>query len=216
MDLNPRAASVALVCLLALLGVSAAGSAAAQNRQVFRCEVGGRVVFQQSPCHPSQTGAPVAVPSADTNVGVAVKPAASAAVAAAAPTAAQTAPQTAPGSLTLRPPATPDAADRAACLAYLRPLLRDPASGRITDATRDGRVLRVKLEANDRRGRLRERDAACEFVGGKVDDGWSRVQLKRLGWFAPRVPVVGGPEQAKDRELRKIAREQDESIEKDG
>lgn len=209
MDLNPRAAALVAV---ALLGLGAAASAAAQNRQIFRCEVGGRVVFQQSPCHPSQTGAPVAVPSADTNVGVAVKPAASAAVAA----AAQTPAQTAPGSLTLKPPATPDAAERAACLAYLRPLLRDPASARISDATRDGRVLRVKLEANDRRGRLRERDAACEFVGGKVDDGWSRVQLKRLGWFAPRMPVVGGPEQAKDRELRKIAREQDESIEKDG
>lgn len=205
MDLNLRAAALAAAAWLAL---GAADSASAQNRQVYRCEVGGRVVFQQSPCHPSQTGAPVAVPSADTNVGAAVKPAAASAPA--------PAPQAAPGSLTLKPPATPDAAERAACLAYLRPLLRDPASARITTATRDGRVLRVKLEANDRRGRLRERDAACEFVGGQVDDGWSRVQLKRLGWFAPRVPVVGGPEQAKDRELRKIAREQDESIEKDG
>jgi hypothetical protein len=47
----PRGLMAGALLLAALLGT---GSAFAQNK-VFRCEVGGRVVFQQSACSPQPT-----------------------------------------------------------------------------------------------------------------------------------------------------------------
>jgi len=128
------------------------------------------------------------------------------ATAASAATATAAPPGT-PASAPL-PPAAAPVSDEQACLAYLKPLLRDPASGRVLTSRREGRVLLVQLQAADARGRVQTREAACEFVNGRVDDGWSRIQLKRLGWFAPRVLVQGTGVEA-----RRAARALEESIE---
>ncbi len=178
-------------------------AASAQTPLVHRCEIGGRVVFQQAACPPGQAGRVVTVPPANV---VSAPASASPRAAASAPSgAASAAAAAAPASATA--PAQP-VSDEQACLAYLKPLLRDPASGRILTSERDGRVLRVQLQASDARGRPHTRDAACEFVNGRVDDSWSRIQLKRLGWFAPRVWVQGSSP-----ESRRAARALEESIE---
>jgi len=191
--------------LVAGLSLQAAPAAAA-GKTVYRCEEGGRVVYQQSACKPAP-GQRVELPPG--NVADAPRPAPSAPQT--APAAAPAAPQTVPAQAVIPAGAAlPLQAERDACLAYLRPLLRDPASGRILEAERDGRVLKVKLQAADARGRPQIRDAACEFVNGRVDDGWSRIQLKRLGWFAPRVVVPGPP-----KEPRRPHRPFEDSIEKD-
>jgi len=168
---------------------------------VHRCETGGRVTFQQAPCPAGQAGRVVTVAPANV-VTSAVPPAAAASAALAAPAAPA---QPAAGLL---PPAAPAVSDELACLAYLKPLLRDPASGRVLTSRREGRVLLVQLQAADARARVQTREAACEFVNGRVDDGWSRIQLKRLGWFAPRVLVQGTGVEA-----RRAARALEESIE---
>lgn len=176
-------------------------AASAQTATVHRCEVGGRVVFQQAPCPAGQAGRVVAVPPANVVSAPASTPAGVAPPAGAGSTAGPTAPASATTG-------TPPVTDEQACLAYLKPLLRDPASGRILTSVREGRVLRVQLQAADARGRPHTRDAACEFVSGRVDDGWSRIQLKRLGWFAPRQWVQGSSP-----ESRRAARALEESIE---
>lgn len=170
----------------------------APSTTVHRCEVGGRVVFQQAPCPPGQAGRVVPVPPINV-VPAPPRVAASASRASAsAPAASPATPASAPAPLT----------DEQACLAFLRPLLRDPASGRIVSSRREGRVLFVQLQAADQRARPRLRDAACEFINGRVDDSWSRIQLKRLGWFAPRTWVQGSSPEA-----RRAARALEESIE---
>lgn len=187
--------------LAALVLAAAAGPGLAQTTTVNRCEEGGRVVFQQAACPPGVPASQVLVPPAN----VTPAPARPAASAAAAQPASAPAPALPPRAAPAMPEGSPE---QAACLDYLKPLLRDPASGRILSAEKDGRVLRVKLQAADARARPQIRDAACEFVNGRVDDGWSRIQLKRLGWFAPRVLVLGT-----DRDSRRLARALEESIE---
>ncbi len=187
---------------IAVAALGSIGAASAQTASVHRCEIGGRVIFQQAPCPPGQTGRVVPVPPAN----VVSAPVSGLDRAASAPIGAGSAPAGSASAPAAAPP--PPLSDDQACLAYLKPLLRDPASGRILTSARDGRVLRVQLQAADARGRLRTRDAACEFVSGRVDDGWSRIQLKRLGWFAPRVWVQGSSP-----ESRRAARALEESIE---
>jgi hypothetical protein len=188
----------ALIFVASAFAALAMWTPAAAQTSAHRCESGGRVTFQQAPCPPGQRASEIVVPPTNTVPAPAPRPsaasaAASAPVAAAVPAAA------------LLPTIPPE---HAACLAYLKPLLLDPSSGRILSGTRDGRVLRVQLQAADARGRLHVREAACEFVNGSVDDGWSRIQLKRLGWFAPRILVQG-----KSSEARRAARWLEESIE---
>jgi hypothetical protein len=188
-------ALVAATLALHVAGAAAQGTAQGTTL-VNRCEARGQVVFQQAPCPPGHAASQVQV--APTNVVASPpRPAPAAAASAASAPAAVAASAAA---------AVPTEADT--CLAYLRPLLRDPTSGRILSSKRDGRVLQVQLQAADARGRLHTREAACEFVNGRVDDGWSRIQLERLGWFAPRVLVVGN-----NREARRAARALEESIE---
>lgn len=190
--------------LIAAASMLAAAVAAAQGTTtvVNRCEARGQVVFQQAPCPPGQAASQVQVAPANVVASPPARPASAASTPGVAASAAGAATATAATLASSTP------ADAGACLAYLKPLLRDPASGRILTSEREGRVLRVQLQAADARGRLHTRDAACEFVNGRVDDGWSRIQLKRLGWFAPRVLVQGN-----DREARRAARALEESIE---
>lgn len=196
---RPSAPIAVGALLLVAAGLASPGVARAQSTTVHRCEVGGQVVFQQAPCAPGQAGRVLAVPPANV---VSAPPRGAASAPAGPASAAAT---TAAASV---PAAPPPPTDEQACLAYLKPLLRDPASGRILTSKRDGRVLSVQLQAADMRGRLHTREAACEFVNGRVDDGWSRIQLKRLGWFAPRVWVQGSSPEA-----RREARAREESIE---
>ena len=189
--------------LLAFGLMTGAGSPAwAQQASttVNRCEADGRIVFQQAPCLAGQRASQVVVPPAPANV-------VSAPARRAAPEPASTPAETAPAASPLLAAPLPPAED-AACLTYLKPLLRDPPSARILSSSREGRVWRVKLQAADAQGRLHTRDAACEFINGRVDDGWSRIQLKRLGWLAPPVLVQGT-----GREARRAARELESSIE---
>jgi len=175
-----RAHSIAL----ALLFLAAQAASAAT---INRCTVNGRTVYQQTACANDQAASAVELP-APPPAPVTPRPAPrAAATAASAPApalagAAAIGPSNAPGMLD---------GEAALCLDYLRPLLLDPASATVSAPSRDGRVLRLKVSARDGRGRLQQRDAACEIVSGRVDDGWTQIQLKRLGWLQARPVVVG-------------------------
>ena len=160
---------------LALLTTLLAVPAAAQT--VHRCTVGGRTVYQQVPCAAGSASATVDVAP---NIVAGERPAAAASAAPVTPSGAQ-ALSVAGGDLN---------ADVAACLAYLRTLLRNPDSARASNPSKNARVLSLTLQAANSRGRNVQRAAACEVRDGKLDEGWTRTHLKRLGWFSAPLQVL--------------------------
>ncbi len=68
------------------------------------------------------------------------------------------------------------------CLAWYRPLLRDPAGAYYREPSKDARVLSITIHATNGYGGYVPKRAACEFVNGRLDDGWTKIQAKRAGW----------------------------------
>ena len=68
------------------------------------------------------------------------------------------------------------------CLAWYRPLLRDPAGAYYREPSKDTRVLSITIHATNGYGGYVPKRAACEFVNGRLDDGWTKIQAKRAGW----------------------------------
>ena len=140
----------------------------------------GKVVFQDAPC-------------AGSGVKIEVRPASGAA----RPTqpAGPTAPAspTTPGTPTpggaLAPLAAPPAAaksslDREAdlCLAWYRPLLRDPAGAYYTEPSKEARVVSMTVHATNGFGGYVTRRAACEIHQGKLNETWTKIHADRGGW----------------------------------
>ncbi len=68
------------------------------------------------------------------------------------------------------------------CLAWYRPLLRDPAGAYYREPSKESRVLSITVHATNGFGGYVPKRAACEFVNGKLDDGWTKIQAKRANW----------------------------------
>ena len=69
------------------------------------------------------------------------------------------------------------------CLAWYKPLLRDPASAYYSSPKfEDKRVLRMTLHATNGFRGVGTRMAACEFDNGKFSDDWTKIQARRLEW----------------------------------
>lgn len=166
-----RGRQVGLAMLVTLLAVSAAA------QTVHRCTVAGRIVYQQVPCAAGSAGVTVDVAP---NIVAGERP----------PVAAAAAPVTPAGAQALSVAGGDLNAEVAVCLAYLRTLLRAPDSARASNPSKDARVLSLTLQAANSRGRTVQRAAACEIRDGKLDEGWTRTHLKRLGWFAPPLLVL--------------------------
>ena len=140
----------------------------------------GKVSFQDAPC-PGQ-GEKIEVRPAS---GYAVRAPASTA---SAPAPAATTPPTAPPvQAPIAAPAAPvkTALETSAdtCLAWYKPLLRDPASAYYSGHKfEDKRVLRMDLHAKNGYGGVQIMKAVCEFENGKFNEGWTRLQAERIGW----------------------------------
>ena len=68
------------------------------------------------------------------------------------------------------------------CLEYLKPLLKDPGSPYYRNLQKDGTVLSMELFAKNTLGGYTSKPAACEIKNGRLDEGWTKIHLKRLGW----------------------------------
>ncbi len=69
------------------------------------------------------------------------------------------------------------------CLAWYKPLLRDPASAYYTEPRfEDKRVMRMTLHAKNGYGGVEVLEAVCEFENGKLSESWTKLQAKRVGW----------------------------------
>jgi len=135
----------------------------------------GKVSFQDAPC--AGKGEKIDVRPASGNAPLPAPRAAEPAPAVAAPTpAAPAAPPAAPARSALD-----TMADQ--CLAWYKPLLRDPANAYYTDQRMDDkRLLRMSLHATNGFGGFVVRQAACEFDNGKFSADWTKIQAKRLEW----------------------------------
>ncbi|WP_199227672.1 DUF4124 domain-containing protein [Acidovorax sp. HMWF018] len=138
----------------------------------------GKTVFQDAPC--TGKGEKIEVRPASGNVS---QPA--------APVATPVAPAPVqPAAPPIQPTLTAPAPSKSAlemqadqCLAWYKPLLRDPANAYYTEPKfEDKRVLRMTLHATNGLGGFVTRQAACEFDNGKFSVDWTKIQAKRLEW----------------------------------
>lgn len=139
----------------------------------------GKVVFQDAPC--AGQGEKLDVRPASGHAARAPSPAPSAPAPAqiAAPAPAPATPVPAPAA----PVKSVLESQADQCLAWYRPLLRDPASAYYSNPKlEDKRVLRMTLHATNGFGGVVTRMAACEFDNGKLSADWTKIQAKRLEW----------------------------------
>jgi hypothetical protein len=68
------------------------------------------------------------------------------------------------------------------CMEYLKPLLKDPGSPYYRNLQKDGTVLSIDLYAKNSMGGYTSKPAACEIKNGRLDEAWTKIHLKRLGW----------------------------------
>lgn len=141
----------------------------------------GKIAFQDAPCagkgekievHPASGPAQPAQPAAPTAPAPPVAPAAPAPGVAPAPVAA-------PPAAAAKSPL-----DREAelCLAWYRPLLRDPAGAYYTEPSKEGRVVSMTVHATNGFGGYVTRRAACEILQGKLNETWTKIHAERGGW----------------------------------
>jgi len=72
--------------------------------------------------------------------------------------------------------------DAAQCLAWYRPLLRDPLGAYFAHPVREQRVVTIDLYATGELGGFEIRRASCEFEGGKLLESGTRELARRAGW----------------------------------
>lgn len=136
----------------------------------------GKTVFQDAPC--TGKGEKIEVRPASGNATQQPLPV--------VPTSAQPQPaappvQPAPKAAMPSKSALEVQADQ--CLAWYKPLLRDPANAYYTEPKfEDKRVLRMTLHATNGFGGFVTKQAACEFDNGKFSADWTKIQAKRLEW----------------------------------
>ncbi|MBB5204944.1 hypothetical protein HNQ51_002263 [Inhella inkyongensis] len=160
----------AALLLLALCGLNL------QAQTLYRCEVGGKLEFRQSPC--PEGGKPLRVHAPP--VGTVTPRAPSASAPSAASTPAPDADASALGAIGPDRRLPPEWLT--ACLDWYRPLLRDPDSAKAREPSRERGVLSLTLQARNARGGLEEKPARCEFKSDRLDAGWTRIHAERLGW----------------------------------
>lgn len=68
------------------------------------------------------------------------------------------------------------------CLAWYRPLLRDPAGAYLTEPSKVGRVVSITVHATNGFGGYVTRRAGCEIHMGKLNETWTKIHAERAGW----------------------------------
>ena len=68
------------------------------------------------------------------------------------------------------------------CLAWYRPLLRDPQGAYFTNIAKERRVLSLDVHATNGYGGYVIKRGACEIYNGKLNDAWTKNHAKWGGW----------------------------------
>ncbi len=137
----------------------------------------GKTVFQDAPC--AGKGERIEVRPASGNFSQPAVPAATSV----APPPVQTAASPVLPTQKAAPSKSALEVQADQCLAWYKPLLRDPANAYYTEPKfEDKRVLRMTLHATNGFGGFVTKQAACEFDNGKFSADWTKIQAKRLDW----------------------------------
>jgi hypothetical protein len=145
---------------------------------VNKCSIDGKTVFQDAPC-PGKGETMVVRPASGRGTGAATPALAPAPIHSAAAPA-------------LAVPAAPPAAAAAKsaleleadmCLAWYRPLLRDPKGAYYTNMVKEKRVFSMDLHATNGFGGYVIKRAACEIHNGKLNEAWTKIHAKRDAWM---------------------------------
>lgn len=169
---------------LAAIFLAAAAAAPGAAWAVYKCPLpGGGTAFQDQPC---EGGAVINVKPASGPARVAKPqaPATAPAEAAAPAPAAKPAPQ-AVAQVNQEPARTPPGPldnEARMCLAWYRPMLRDPSGAYFSNPAKDGRVLSIDVHATNGFGGYVIKRAACEINAGRLDDDWTKIHAARGGW----------------------------------
>lgn len=165
----------AVAIVLAMLAVLPAWA-------INKCTIDGQVVFQDAACPgkgetlvvkpasgrssiaPVPATAPVQVP--DTNAN--------------APTQPTQAPAPTPAPMPAAKSQLEVEADM--CLAWYRPLLRDPKGAYYTNISKEKRVFSMDLHATNGYGGYVIKRASCEIYNGKLNEAWTKNHAKWGGW----------------------------------
>ncbi len=165
--------------------VALCGTPLPSEAQVFRCDIGGKTVYQQVACEVSGgKGTPIAIQPAPPATRVAaplpvrVKP-------------EEPAPPPPPaGAIGPQQPSPAQAKSELqsmadACLDWYRPRLRNPNTAYHRDAQMGGvggTVLSLVIYGTNGFGGYVGKPAACEVKNGLIDQGWTRTHAGRNGW----------------------------------
>lgn len=68
------------------------------------------------------------------------------------------------------------------CLAWYRPLLRDPKGAYYTNISKEKRVFSMDLHATNGYGGYVIKRASCEIYNGKLNEAWTKNHAKWGGW----------------------------------
>jgi hypothetical protein len=157
---------------------------------VVKCQdAKGKVTYQETLCPEALQTQPIAtLPHAPHTVTLdpallSMEKDSSPAITPAIPPAASTAPPALPAPTSNAKTGLEPEGDM--CLEYLKPLLKDPGSPYYRNLQKDGTVLSMELFAKNTLGGYTSKPAACEIKNGRLDDGWTKIHLKRLGWAIP-------------------------------
>lgn len=194
----PRRIPVALATTV--LAVAWASASLPARAQMYRCvQPGSGIVLQQAPCAPGTWGSRV-------EGGAPLPPAPPVPPLPPGPAYPYPSPYpfTPPGDGRILPsgpayrsmdeaerlrrpsasaPGSPLEVEAAQCLDWYRPLLADPRGAYYSSPSKDARVLSITIHVPGVRGGVDVRDAACEILNGRLDEGWTRIHAERRGWY---------------------------------
>jgi len=142
----------------------------------------GRVSFQDGPCAAGRAEKVTvnSQPLIDADAAAAARARPQATTAPAPPTVAPApALQAAPPT---QPTRSPLELEADVCLAWYRPMLRDPAGAYFTAPSKEGRVLKMMIHATNGYGGYVKQEGVCELKYGSIDEDWTKIHAKRAGW----------------------------------
>jgi hypothetical protein len=163
-----------MLCVIAIVAALTGAPAWAINKCTGP---DGKVSFQDAPCQSGKAETLDVRPSsgrAPAAAGAIARPAS--APLATAPVAGP-APVQAPAAATAEKSPLEKEADT--CLAWYKPMLRDPAGAYYSAPSKEGRVVSMTVHATNGYGGYVTKAAACEIVNGRIDEDWTKIQAQR-------------------------------------
>jgi hypothetical protein len=168
-----------------LLAMSVAAAAVSPAWAINKCTgADGKVVFQDAPCTDGGKSETLMVRPASGrgNISPVATTLPPDAPSNPEPAPSQSAPQAQVPQASAQPAKSTLEVEADMCLAWYRPLLRDPKGAYYTHLKKEQRVFTMELHATNGYGGYVVKIARCEIHNGKLNEAWTKNHAKRAGW----------------------------------